>query len=206
MLIRPPATESEFEAYYALRWKILREPWNQPPGSEKDEFEGEAIHLAAWDEAGRLIGVGRLHRVVENCGQIRYMAVDPAQRSHGVGKAILRELEVARSESGIRGNQAEFPPGRGAVLREKRLSGSKTFAHPLWRDPAFRNVEAIALNAKQVARSFAYPRLEWHTVSWETACSTVRKSSEAVRLERSGHDEYSVHYSVYTRPRDDLSA
>jgi GNAT superfamily N-acetyltransferase len=101
MLIRPPATESEFEAYYAFRWKILRAPWNQPPGSEKDEFEREAIHLAAWDDTGRLIGIGRLHRVVENYGQVRYMAVDPAQQSQGVGKAILQELEVRAIESGI---------------------------------------------------------------------------------------------------------
>ena len=101
MLIRTPATESEFEAYYALRWRILRAPWNQPPGSEKDEFDGEAIHLAAWDDAGRLVGVGRLHRVVGHCGQIRYMAVDPEQRSHGVGRAILHQLERHATESGI---------------------------------------------------------------------------------------------------------
>ena len=101
MLIRPPATESEFEAYYAFRWKILRQPWKQPPGSEKDAFEDQAIHLAAWDETGRLIGVGRLHRVRENVGQVRYMAVDPAHRSHGVGKAILKELELRALETGI---------------------------------------------------------------------------------------------------------
>jgi GNAT superfamily N-acetyltransferase len=101
MLTRTPVTESEFEAYYALRWRILRAPWNQPPGSEKDEFEGEAIHLAAWDDTGRLVGVGRLHRVVGNTGQIRYMAVDPEQRSHGVGRAILSELEGRAMKSGI---------------------------------------------------------------------------------------------------------
>ena len=71
------------------------------PVPRKIEFEREAIHLAAWDEAGKLIGVGRLHRIDENCGQIRYMAVDPAQRSQGVGKAILQELEVRAIESGI---------------------------------------------------------------------------------------------------------
>jgi len=27
MVIRFPATESEFEAYYAFRWRILRGPW-----------------------------------------------------------------------------------------------------------------------------------------------------------------------------------
>jgi GNAT superfamily N-acetyltransferase len=102
MLIRSPATEAEFEAYYAFRWKLLREPWNQPPGSEKDEFEGQAIHLAAWDDSGTIVGVGRLHRVVEDCGQIRYMAVDPAQQGRGIGKAILEELEARAIESGIR--------------------------------------------------------------------------------------------------------
>ncbi len=101
MLVRPPASESEFEAYYAFRWKILRAPWNQPLGSERDEFEGEAIHLGAWDEAGHLIGVGRLHRVMGTNGQVRYMAVDPTRRSHGVGKAILQELEARALELGI---------------------------------------------------------------------------------------------------------
>jgi GNAT superfamily N-acetyltransferase len=75
MLIRPPVTASECEAYYAFRWKILREPWNQPLGSERDDFEGEAIHLAAW--------------------------VDPTRRSHGVGKAILQELESRALELGM---------------------------------------------------------------------------------------------------------
>jgi predicted GNAT family N-acyltransferase len=101
MLIRTPVTESEFEAYYALRWRILRAPWNQPPGSEKDEFESEAIHLAAWDNTGRLVGVGRLHRIVGNSGQIRYMAVDPEERGHGVGRAILCELEGRAIKSEI---------------------------------------------------------------------------------------------------------
>jgi GNAT superfamily N-acetyltransferase len=101
MVIRFPATESEVEAYYAFRWRILRGPWNQPPGSEKDELEGEAIHLAAWDDDGKIVAVGRLHRVVGNQGQVRYMAVDPAHRSRGVGRAILQELEVKAIESGI---------------------------------------------------------------------------------------------------------
>ena len=101
MLIRPPATESEFEAYYTLRWKILREPWAQPLGSERDQFEGDAIHLAAWNDAGDLIGVGRLHIVAGTCGQIRYMAVDQTQRGHGVGQAILHELENRALGSGL---------------------------------------------------------------------------------------------------------
>jgi predicted GNAT family N-acyltransferase len=101
MIIRPPTTESEFASYYALRWKILREPWDQPPGSEKDAFEKESIHIAAWNDEGRIIGVGRLHHSSENRGQIRFMAVDPAARGQGVGRAILEELEIRAVESGL---------------------------------------------------------------------------------------------------------
>jgi GNAT superfamily N-acetyltransferase len=101
MVIRSPVNECEFEAYYALRWRILREPWHQPPGSEKDEFEGEAMHLAAWNDDGKMIGVGRLHRVVGNHGQVRYMAVDPACQGHGIGRALLEELELKAIETGI---------------------------------------------------------------------------------------------------------
>jgi GNAT superfamily N-acetyltransferase len=102
VVIRPPANQLEFDAYYSLRWKILRNPWNQPAGSEKDEFESEALHLGAWTEFGELIAVGRLHRLSEDRAQIRYMAVDPSQRSRGVGTAILRELESLAIKSGIR--------------------------------------------------------------------------------------------------------
>jgi predicted GNAT family N-acyltransferase len=101
VLIRSPATDSELEVYYRLRWRILREPWNQPPGSEKDDREADALHLAAWNDSGTLVGVGRLHRLAANTGQIRYMAVDPSQRGRGVGAAILRELENLAARSGF---------------------------------------------------------------------------------------------------------
>jgi GNAT superfamily N-acetyltransferase len=101
MFIRSPANDPEFEAYYALRWSVLRAPWNQPPGSEKDEFEGEAIHLAAWDDLGKLVAVGRLHRIAGNQGQIRYMAVEPDAQGRGIGKALLQELELRAIAEGI---------------------------------------------------------------------------------------------------------
>jgi len=53
------------------------------------------------DDAGHLLGIGRLHLVAENRGQVRYMAVDPTRRSHGVGKAILQELETRAIELGM---------------------------------------------------------------------------------------------------------
>ncbi len=92
--IRPPSSELEFQSYYDLRFRILREPWNQPRGSEKDEFEDAAFHLGAWDSNGRLLGVGRLHQATDRIGQIRYMAVEPCFRNRGCGQAILSRLEA----------------------------------------------------------------------------------------------------------------
>ena len=137
------------KAYYAFRWQILREPWNQPPGSEKDEFESRAIHLAAWDDAGRLIGIGRLHRVAENYGQVRYMAVEPTLRSSRRWNSLSCENWKLRAiESGIQEIKTELTPGCSAILPEKWLSNPKTFAYPLWHNSAFRNVEEIALNLR----------------------------------------------------------
>ena len=145
MVIRTPATESEREAYYAFRWKILREPWNQPPGSEKDELEGEAFHLAAWDDEGKIMGVGRLHRVAGNRGQVRYMAVDRRIASHGVGRAILQELEAKAIESGILEITLNAREDAVQFYRHNGYQVLKTFAHPLWRDPSLRNAETICV-------------------------------------------------------------
>lgn len=97
-----PSSERELAAYYALRWRLLREPWGQPPGSERDELEDEAWHVAARSAEGTTIGVGRLHRIAKETGQIRYMAVEPEWQRQGVGAAILATLEAAAIDNGMR--------------------------------------------------------------------------------------------------------
>ncbi len=90
--IKYPKTKEEFEEYYNLRWSILREPWNQPKGSERDELEDKSIHIMAVNESGKIIGIGRLHKNRADEGQIRYMAVRKNYRQKGIGKMILEEL------------------------------------------------------------------------------------------------------------------
>lgn len=92
MEISEPKTKEEFEAYYDLRFRVLREPWGQPRGSEKDELEDKAVYVMAC-EAGKVIGCGRLHLNSKEEAQIRYMAVDGKYRGKGVGKSILAGLE-----------------------------------------------------------------------------------------------------------------
>lgn len=98
IIIREPATAREWQQYYELRWKILRAPWQQPQGSEKDELEEQAFHRAAFDEQ-KIVGVSRLHQTDNGVAQIRYMAVDPLHQGCGIGKQLLATLEdIARSE------------------------------------------------------------------------------------------------------------
>lgn len=88
-----PETAADRECYFELRWRVLRAPWHQPPGSERDEREEESIHLMVRGDNGRALAVGRLHLNSSVEAQVRFMAVDPAWQGHGFGSAILRELE-----------------------------------------------------------------------------------------------------------------
>jgi len=99
--IRSPKSESEFEAYYELRWRVLRMPWGQPSGSERDELDAAATHVAGFDEVKRLVCVGRLHAVETGVGQVRYMAVEESLRGLGLGQAVLDELERLAKRQGI---------------------------------------------------------------------------------------------------------
>ncbi|MDX1718459.1 MAG: GNAT family N-acyltransferase, partial [Anderseniella sp.] len=61
MIIREPESEADFRHYYELRWKILRAPWKQPRGSERDALDAHSTHLMIVDPDRKVVGVGRLH-------------------------------------------------------------------------------------------------------------------------------------------------
>ncbi|MGH9476907.1 MAG: GNAT family N-acetyltransferase [Terriglobales bacterium] len=90
--IRRPARQDEWDAYFSLRWTVLREPWARQRGEERDESEDEAIHLGAW-LGTTLVGVGRAHFPSSRTAQIRYMAVLPEWQRKGCGAALLQALE-----------------------------------------------------------------------------------------------------------------
>ncbi len=102
MHIRPPQTPAEWEAYFRLRFRVLREPWHQPAGSERLPDEDAATHAAAYDAAtGALLGVGRLQKSSETMGQVRCVAVSPTAQGRGVGKALMAYLEAAARQQGL---------------------------------------------------------------------------------------------------------
>ena len=89
--IRSPKSDSEWEEYYGLRYRILREPWKQPRGSERNEGDLNGIH-AAYFEQGKIIGIVRLDQSDESIGQIRFMAVESKEQGKGIGEKLMLEM------------------------------------------------------------------------------------------------------------------
>lgn len=92
MEIRPPKNKEELEQCFELRYKILRKPWDQQRGTEKDELEYSSFHIAAFDD-GKVVGTARLQKIVPKVARIRYMAVDEGYRNRGIGAKMLNRIE-----------------------------------------------------------------------------------------------------------------
>lgn len=97
---RSPQTSFEWEDYFDLRWRILRAPWDQARGSEKDDREETSEHLMIAGPDSRPIAVGRLHFNTPAEAQVRYMAVEPESQGQGLGGRILLEFEKRARAAG----------------------------------------------------------------------------------------------------------
>jgi len=97
MKVISPSTNDEWQLYYQLRFEVLREPWNQAPGSEVLSDEKEAIH-GMIIQNGLAIGVARMHESNPNQGQVRCVAVASNQQGKGIGKILMTYLEEIAKE------------------------------------------------------------------------------------------------------------
>lgn len=100
--VREPHGEREMQAYYRIRWEILRKPWYQPIGSEKDELENKAIHAIAVLNSEIIGGVARLHFNSPDIAQIRYMGVIKTHSRKGIGSELLAFLEKRAMENKVK--------------------------------------------------------------------------------------------------------
>jgi N-acetylglutamate synthase-like GNAT family acetyltransferase len=102
-VIKTPKTREEFKAYYALRYKVLREPWGHPKGTEKDDYEPISEHFMAVDEkTGELLGVVKLDEKAPGVGNISHLAVASAHQHKGIGKMLVEAVENRAREHGYR--------------------------------------------------------------------------------------------------------
>ena len=103
MKIIEPNSSAEFVQYYNLRYEVLRKPWLQPKGSEKDDGDKSSIHRMIIDESnGKAVAVGRLQFNTSEEAQIRYMAVSDNYQLKGYGNIIVKTLEDIALNKGIR--------------------------------------------------------------------------------------------------------
>lgn len=100
-VITEPQTHQHWQGYYQLRWMLLRKPWHQGQGTEKDGLESIAYHRMALDN-DKVIGVARIHIVDSSTAQIRYMAVHVGYQGQRIGTLLLDELEQVVQRQGVK--------------------------------------------------------------------------------------------------------
>ncbi len=100
--IKTPKTRDDFKAYYALRYKVLREPWGHPKGTEKDDYEPISEHFMAVNENGEVVGVAKLYEKEEGVGHISHLAVSPEHQHQGIGHLLMQMIEQRARELGFK--------------------------------------------------------------------------------------------------------
>ncbi|MFM7774820.1 MAG: GNAT family N-acetyltransferase [Candidatus Kapaibacterium sp.] len=125
MEICEPITASDWDAYYDLRYRILREPWGQERGSEQDATDAQSINRMIVRD-GTVIAVCRLHFNTPVEAQIRYMAVETTVQGKGVGLTLMAHMEeIARARGAeriileARENAVTFYKRQGYVITKE---------------------------------------------------------------------------------------
>lgn len=90
--VKKPVSEQDWDAYYDLRYRILREPLGKERGSERNEGDETGVHFTLV-ENNELIAVARLDSVDETVCQARFVAVESHLQGKGYGRKIMTALE-----------------------------------------------------------------------------------------------------------------
>jgi N-acetylglutamate synthase-like GNAT family acetyltransferase len=125
-IVREASSAQELKSILNLRYKVLREPWNQPASTATDSLENSSLNAYISDDSGKAIACARLQENENKVGQIRFMAVDSAYQGKGLGKMIVEHLEKRAKDIGLnlvelqaRENAVRFYESCGYKIREK---------------------------------------------------------------------------------------
>lgn len=97
--VRSPETEQEWDNYYDLRYRVLREPLNQPRGSERNDGDQSGQHLALYVD-DKLEAITRLDQASDGVSQVRFVAVEPTAQGLGYGRVIMDAAEAISKQAG----------------------------------------------------------------------------------------------------------
>jgi predicted GNAT family N-acyltransferase len=99
MEIRAPKSQSEWDDYYDLRYRILREPLGKERGSERNDGDKTGQHLALF-VGDKIKAIARLDQAKPGISQVRFVAVDDTARGKGYGRIIMEESESISKTQG----------------------------------------------------------------------------------------------------------
>lgn len=118
------------------------------PRTEFEMAENIRDFLVAFD-SGRLVGCGALHFYTATSGEVRSLAVDPAVKTKGIGRALVEALEVEAREQELHSIFAfTYVPGFFGKLGFEEVDRGEL---PLkaWKDclrcPKFQACDEIAV-------------------------------------------------------------
>ena len=100
--ITSPVTKEQFKAYYALRYKVLREPSGHPKGTEKDDYEPISEHFMAVNDSGEVLAVVKLYEKNPEVGHFSHLVVAPDFQHQGLGRRLIEHLENRAREKGYK--------------------------------------------------------------------------------------------------------
>ncbi|MBP9676217.1 MAG: GNAT family N-acetyltransferase [Anaerolineaceae bacterium] len=101
--IKSPNTKEEYRLYYELRYKVLREPWGQPKGTEKDDYEPISQHLMLVDEEkGEVVGCIKFFEKEPGIAWFSHLAIKIGRQRMGFGKQLLTHVEALAREQGFK--------------------------------------------------------------------------------------------------------
>lgn len=92
LIIQRPLSKEDYSYMYDLRWRVLRKPWNQPRGSEKDDLEKSSYPFIVILK-NKIVATARFHKNSEKEGQIRYLAVEKEYRNKRIATKLIRYIE-----------------------------------------------------------------------------------------------------------------
>jgi len=103
IIIKHPVTREDFKAYYALRYDVLRKPWGQAKGTEKDDYEPISDHFMAVDnQTGKVLGVVKLFEREPGIGWFSHLAVDSEYQNKGIGSLLVKTVEETATLKGYK--------------------------------------------------------------------------------------------------------
>lgn len=125
IVTRSPGNQKEWDAYYDLRYRVLREPWKRPRGSERNSGDTSALHFATY-LGSELKAIARADLIDYKQIQIRFVATENGQQGKGYGKRVMLSIENHFKDSQIkelilqsRENSVKFYESLGYAVKEK---------------------------------------------------------------------------------------